>query len=124
MITMSYVLGCFFTAIPLILGVVLTLFPPKKMNNMMYGFHMNSTMINQGAWDYGQKAGGRFMLIYSAVCTVIFAVVLIVFRGVLDELFYLRIIFGFVILITAPIFAFVFADRKTRKFNRMKRISA
>lgn len=37
-----------------ILGIVMKLFPPKKINNL-YGYRTTSSMKNQERWDFAQK---------------------------------------------------------------------
>ena len=116
----SYVLSGFFMSIPLVLGIVLVLFPPKKMNNMVYGFHMSETTKDQEAWDYGQKIGGITMLIYSILSISIFVVFLVIFHNFFNEFFYLRMVIGFVLLVLAPIISFLVVNKMTRKYNYKK----
>jgi uncharacterized membrane protein len=53
-----------------IAGLVLYLFPPKKINGI-YGYRTPRSIKNQSNWDYAQKLGGKFMLIFGFVIFLI-----------------------------------------------------
>ena len=59
-----YVTGCFLAAAPLIAGLVLKIFPPKKIN-AVYGYRTRRAATSQAAWDYAQRLCAAVLLWYS-----------------------------------------------------------
>ena len=47
-------------------GLILYFFPPKKINSI-YGYRTPRSMKNQSNWDFAQKLGGKFMLIFGFI---------------------------------------------------------
>ena len=118
--TVSYALGGFFVLFPLILGIVVTFFPPKKIS-FIYGWWSQATMEDQESWDYGQKIFGRVLLACSFVCAAIFTALIFCFIAFFDEYFYLRIVFGFVFLIVDMAVTIITTETKTRRM-KLKRV--
>ena len=58
----------------LLMGVALTLFPPKKKINK-YGYRTKAAMSSQENWDLAQKLAGRFLII-NGVAVMLIAVLL------------------------------------------------
>lgn len=51
-------------------GLILYFFPPKKINSI-YGYRTPRSMKNQSNWDFAQKLGGKFMLIFGFIIFLI-----------------------------------------------------
>jgi len=47
-------------------GLILYFFPPKKINSI-YGYRTPRSIKNQSNWDFAQKLGGKFMLIFGFI---------------------------------------------------------
>lgn len=45
-----------------VMGFIMYIFPPKKINNL-YGIRTQTSMRNQQTWDYSQKYGSKAMMI-------------------------------------------------------------
>jgi len=50
------------SVVVLLLGVVLTFFPPKKKTNK-YGYRTKAAIQSQGTWDMAQKMAGKYFII-------------------------------------------------------------
>jgi uncharacterized membrane protein len=50
-------------------GLILYLFPPKKINGI-YGYRTPRSMKNQSNWNYAQKLGGKYMMIFAVVISI------------------------------------------------------
>lgn len=64
MVVFFYVIGCFLAAAPLIGGLILKIFPPKKIN-ALYGYRTRRAASSQAAWDYAQRLCANVLLWYS-----------------------------------------------------------
>lgn len=51
-------------------GLILYFFPPKKINSI-YGYRTPRSIKNQSNWDFAQKLGGKFMLIFGFIIFLI-----------------------------------------------------
>ncbi|MCD2346796.1 SdpI family protein [Clostridium guangxiense] len=66
---MLYAVGIIF----IIAGIVLRVFPPKKINSI-YGYRTNLSMKNQDAWNEGQKYSGNTFIVFGLIyCALEFA---------------------------------------------------
>ena len=54
----------------IVMGYFMSKNPPKEINGL-YGYRTPRSMKNQSNWDYAQKLGGKFMLIFGFVIFLI-----------------------------------------------------
>lgn len=80
-----YVTGCILAASPLIAGLILKIFPPKKIN-ALYGYRTRRAASSQATWDYAQRLCAIVLLWYSlaewAAIGIFFAAGHTVLRGI------------------------------------------
>lgn len=62
--------GLLFGAVFIIAGIILSLFPPKKINSI-YGYRTASSMRNKETWDQANKYSSRLMIILGIVILLI-----------------------------------------------------
>lgn len=62
--------GLLFGAVIIIAGIILSLFPPKKINSI-YGYRTASSMRNKENWDKANKYSSRLMIIFGIVILLI-----------------------------------------------------
>lgn len=58
--------GLLFGAVLIIAGIILSLFPPKKINSL-YGYRTSRSMRNKKNWDLANKYSSRLMIIFGIV---------------------------------------------------------
>jgi len=51
-------------------GVILYVFPPKKINGL-YGYRTQTSMQNQQKWDFAQTYSGKIMMLTGLIFTLI-----------------------------------------------------
>lgn len=62
--------GLLFGAVIIIAGIILSLFPPKKINRI-YGYRTVSSMRNKENWDIANKYSSSLMIIFGIVILLI-----------------------------------------------------
>ena len=62
----------FVAPIFVVTGLILIVFPPKKIN-YFYGYRTKKSMASQEAWDYAQTRSGRALIIFGLgyFCTIL-----------------------------------------------------
>ncbi|SEA20007.1 SdpI family protein [Bizionia paragorgiae] len=65
-LTMLGLVGIIFFAV----GVIMLLFPPKKIN-VLYGYRTTRSMKNQEQWDFAQNYSSKLLIIFGAVLALL-----------------------------------------------------
>lgn len=99
----------------LLAGLVLYLFPPKKINGI-YGYRTPRSMKNQANWDYAQKIGGKYMMLFGVVIFITQTSFgfLLSYLGIKQDL---TIPFQLAIMILLLILMLVTSERKLKQFE-------
>jgi uncharacterized membrane protein len=99
----------------LLAGLVLYLFPPKKINGI-YGYRTPRSMKNQANWDYAQKIGGKYMMLFGVVIFITQTSFgfLLSYLGIKQDL---TIPFQLAIMILLLILMLVISERKLKQFE-------
>jgi uncharacterized membrane protein len=99
----------------LLAGLILYLFPPKKINRF-YGYRTPRSMKNQANWDYAQKIGGKYMMLFGVVIFITQTSFgfLLSYLGIKQDL---TIPFQLGIMILLLILMLVISERKLKQFE-------
>lgn len=116
MLYVCYIFGSIFTALPLILGVLLMFFPPKEIS-MTFGVRTKAIAQDNESWAFGNKLAARWMTICSGIGAILFVVPLVIFSGFFGRYFFIVLLMGVTIIVASVLIAIGVADSKTRKFN-------
>ena len=84
--------GFIVSAILIIGGVIMYLFPSKN-SNWVYGYRTRLSMKNQDTWKVSQKIGGFSMIVFGIIFLIITLVLELFLENLFDEM-YLRKIFN------------------------------
>lgn len=115
----SYIFCGVLLVLPLILGLLVIIFPPKHISEN-YGFLTFSTTRDDDSWHYGQRIGGRCLIIFSCITIPLYSILLVVFNNFFVEHFYLMIVISICIVVLETVISFIIVERKTRKYNLKK----
>ena len=96
-------------------GVILNLFPPKKINSL-YGYRTINSMKSQERWDYAQKVSALELIKLGSILTILsFLGIFINFSETIE------ILIGLGIIITVIIILFIRIERAiNKKYNSTK----
>lgn len=99
----------------LLTGLILYLFPPKKINGI-YGYRTPRSMKNQENWDYAQKLGGKYMMLFGGIIFIAQTLFgfLLSYLGIKQDL---TIPFQLAIMILLLILMLVLSERKLKQFE-------
>lgn len=95
----------------IIIGAIMYLFPPKKINSL-YGYRTAASMESQIKWDFAQKYGAKVMAIIGIVL-----VTLSFYRSYLNLSNDQHAIFGLAILIASTVSLIVIVEKALRKIE-------
>ena len=97
-------------------GIILNLFPPKKINSI-YGYRTINSMKSQERWDYAQKVSALELIKLGSILTILsFLGIFINFSETIG------ILIGLGLIITVIIILFIRIERAiNRKCNSSKR---
>ncbi|MPS71691.1 MAG: SdpI family protein [Chryseobacterium sp.] len=108
LILMPNLIGSIF----IIAGLVMLIFPPKKINTL-YGYRTPRSMKNIDNWNFAQQFSAKLMLIGGFV---------ILFIGIVETIINLDEIFinisGFITLILFTIVLIIITENKIKKFEK------
>lgn len=113
------ILGGVFVVLPAIAGLILKLFPPKKIN-VWYGFRTKITAQSQKAWDYAHRICPNIMLIYGVIIIILYAVLAVINPSFLRDCKYVYLIIGFVLDMVGVLITTVIVQFKTKKYEQEK----
>ena len=103
--------GFIVSAILIIGGVIMYLFPSKN-SNWVYGYRTKLSMKNQDTWKVSQKIGGFSMIVFGIIFLIITLVLELFLENLFDE-------FLVIILLIGSILMLIFDEMYLRKiFNR------
>lgn len=88
-------------AVFLLAGLVMTLFPPRKINSL-YGYRTMRSMKNIDNWNLAQQLSAKYLIIIGLILLLLGATV-----AIFDINEFYTSLAGFAILILAVIFLFV-----------------
>ena len=96
-------------------GIILNLFPPKKINSI-YGYRTINSMKSQERWDYAQKVSALELIKLGSILTILsFLGIFINFSEIIE------ILIGLGLIITVIIILFIRIERAiNRKCNSSK----
>lgn len=96
-------------------GIILNLFPPKKINSI-YGYRTINSMKSQERWDYAQKVSALELIKLGSILTILsFLGIFINFSETIE------ILIGLGLIITVIIILFIRIERAiNRKCNSSK----
>lgn len=99
----------------LLAGLILYLFPPKKINRF-YGYRTPRSMKNQTNWDYAQKLGAKYMMLFGGIIFIAQTSFgfLLSYLGIKQDL---TIPFQLAIMILLLILMLVLSERKLKQFE-------
>ncbi len=103
-------------AAPLIAGLILKFFPPKKINHIL-GFGTRRTMVNQETWVYSHKVCANCLLIYCAVSLPIFAALLAIFSRLIESQLAYVFLYGVGFGLLAVVPTTIIVQIKAKKFS-------
>ena len=100
----------------IISGIILNLFPPKKISSL-YGYRTINSMKSQERWDYAQKVSALELIKLGSILTILsFLGIFINFSEIIE------ILIGLGLIITVIIILFIRIERAiNRKCNSSKR---
>ncbi len=83
-----------------IMGIIMLLFPPKKINNL-YGLRTLTSMRNQQTWDYAQIYGAKAMIVIGFLFVLIsFVGLFVTINETVDSLIGIGILIALTLLFT------------------------
>ena len=106
---------------PFLLGFGLWQHPPKNINSI-YGYRTGISSKNQETWDYSQKLAGKAMMVGSLISVIIFAIILVINPGFLDDVKIWgrsglgRLFLGLALTLLALFVAIVVVQVKAKRF--------
>lgn len=99
-------------------GLVLYIYPPKKINGI-YGYRTTRSMKNQENWDYAQKLGGKYMMIFAAVIAITQITLGYTITSLIYKIDYIMP-FQLITMIVLVIIMFVICERKLKAFENQQ----
>ena len=110
-----YIVGTILAIAPLIEGLVLKFWPPKKINNY-YGFRTKVTASSQEAWVYAHKICANVLLIYSSIVILAYIIFLVINPPFLNNMLWILMIIGLIIAVVGVIISAIIVQTKTKDF--------
>ena len=96
-------------------GIILFLYPPKEINGI-YGYRTPRSMKNQANWDYAQKLGGKYMMIFAVVISITQILCGFIVNRLSNNLDYIMM-FQLIAMILLLITMFILCEQKLKEFE-------
>jgi uncharacterized membrane protein len=115
----EYLIGYIMPSLILIIfsiaGIISYLFPPKKINGI-YGYRTPRSMKNQENWDYAQKLGAKYMMLFGGIIFIAQTLLGYLVTSLKYELNYI-IPFQLIAMIILLIVMLILCERKLKEFE-------